>query len=202
MIKNIIFDIGQVLAKFRWEDYIKDLQLPSDISERLAKATVLSPYWDEADRGAKTQEELIELFVSNDPEIEEQIRIFFRDTTNIVTEFDYSKEWVQSLKNAGYHIYILSNYGEVNFTHAKDRFTFLPYVDGAVISYQEKCIKPEPEIYEILLDRYHLKGEECVFLDDRQVNLEGAEKFHIATILFQNVDQAKQDLAKLGIFGK
>lgn len=199
MIKNIIFDIGQVLAAFRWKEYIKAFGFTEEMNERLAKATVLSPYWNEVDRGVKTQEEIIELCTSIDPAIESEIRLFFKDPTNMVIEFDYSKDWIVSLKKMGYHIYILSNYGEYQFAHVKNVFQFLKYVDGAVISYEVKCIKPEPKIYQTLLDRYQLKGEECVFIDDLNNNLIGAKAFGIETILFQNQEQAMRDLQKLGI---
>ncbi len=197
MIKNIIFDIGQVLAHFRWREYIEELGFSKEINERLANATVLSVNWNEVDRGVKTPTEFIELCISVDPEIEQQIRKFFEDTSNIVVEFDYSKDWLLELKKQGYHIYILSNYGEINYTHVKDKFTFLQYVDGAVISYQEKCIKPEKRIYEILLNRYQLNADECVFIDDLKANVLGAQEFGIHTIQFHNMEQAKKELGVL-----
>ena len=199
MIHNIIFDIGQVLAKFRWQEFIAEFGFDSNLNERIAKATVLSPYWNEVDKGILTKEEIIERCISLDPDIEEQIRLFYADTSNMVVEFDYSKDWICELKEQGYHIYILSNYGEDNFAHVKEKFQFLKYVDGAVISYQEKCIKPDPRIYQILLDRYQLIPEECVFLDDLLDNIKGAREFGIHTIHFNNQAQAKEELRKLGV---
>ncbi len=66
-------------------------------------------------------------------------------------------------------------------------------------SYQEKIIKPMQEIYQLLIDRYGLVPEECVFLDDTQKNLDGAEKFGIHTILFRNQAQAVEELRRLGV---
>lgn len=199
MIHNIIFDIGQVLAEFRWKEHIASLGFDSLINERVAKATVLSPYWKEIDKGVLTTKEIIELCVALDPALEEPIRLFFKDTSKMVVEFDYSKDWLCELKEQGYHIYILSNYGEDNFAHVKDVFQFLKYVDGAVVSYQEKCIKPDPRIYQALLDRYQLIPTECVFLDDLLDNIKGASEFGIHTIHFINQKQAKEELLSLGV---
>ena len=74
---------------------------------------------------------------------------------------------------------------------------FLFHVDGGILSYREKLIKPMPEIYERLIRQYDLVPEECVFLDDLQQNLDGAAAFGIHTILFQNREQAGSELEKL-----
>ena len=72
-------------------------------------------------------------------------------------------------------------------------------MDGGILSYQEKIIKPMPEIYQLLIDRYSLVPEECVFMDDTPANLTGAEKFGIHTIHFQDREQAIEELRRLGV---
>ena len=199
MIRNIIFDIGQVLADFQWREYIKDLGYNAEISERIAKATVLSPYWNEVDRGVIPMTEIIENCVHLDQEIEAEIRHYFKDCAESVKEYDYSEELVHTLKKNGYNIYLLSNYGGENFAYVKDLFRFLPLVDGGVISYEVKHIKPEPEIYKALIDKYEINPKESVFLDDLEKNLEGAKKFGFHTILFQSLDKAKSELRELDV---
>lgn len=194
MIKNIIFDIGQVLARFRWREYIDEFGYSNEVKDRLGKATVLSPYWNEVDRGVKTTEEIVELCVSYDKGIEQEIRKFFEDTSKLVVEFDYSYDWIKELKEQGLKIYLLSNYGESNFAHIKDVFRFFTLVDGGVISYQEKCIKPEEKIYQILLDRYELDPSECIFIDDLAANIEGAKRLGIHGIQFHELNQVKEEL--------
>lgn len=199
MIKTIIFDIGQVLAKFRWREYIEELGYSKEVNEKIAKATVLSSYWNEVDRGVMTTKEIIESCVQLDIEIEDEIRNFFENRKTLVVEFDYAKDWVCELKKKGYHIYILSNYGEDNFSYVKNEFQFLKYVDGAVISYQEKCIKPDPKIYETLLNRYNLTAKECVFIDDLPANIAMAKQLGIQGIVFTSLKQAKKELQALGV---
>ena len=76
---------------------------------------------------------------------------------------------------------------------------FLDDVDGGILSYQEKTVKPEPEIYQRLLERYGLVPEECVFLDDLEENLAAAAKFGIHTVLFTGKEAAVEELRKLGV---
>ena len=76
---------------------------------------------------------------------------------------------------------------------------FLPYMDGGILSFQDKLLKPMPEIYHLILDRYHLKAEECVFLDDMQMNVEAAKRLGIHGICFENQAQAMEELKKMGV---
>lgn len=199
MIKNIIFDIGNVLAKFRWKEFIEELGFEESIRERVAKATVLSKYWMEIDKGVMTLQEIIDGCISLDVEIEQEIRLFFKDQSNLVIEFDYAGRLVRTLKNAGYSVYILSNYSEKNFMHVKDLFSFMKHIDGGVISYVIKSVKPEPEIYKTLLEKYQLVPEESVFIDDLTENLRGAERFGIHTIHFAGLAECIKDLMKMGV---
>ena len=80
--------------------------------------------------------------------------------------------------------------------HALD---FLPYTDGGILSFQDKLIKPMPEIYRLILDRYRLEPDECVFMDDTRANVEGAKAAGIHAFVFENIAQAKEELEKLGV---
>ncbi len=197
MIKNIIFDIGNVLAHFRWKQYISE-KFPETLQERIAKATVRGPYWDEVDRGALPIDEVVKLCASLEPELAKEIEEFFRERTALVEEYNYSAKLIRQLKKQGYHIYLLSNYAGDLYEYARTHFEFIPLADGEMISYQIKKIKPEPEIYTALLEKYKLKPEECVFLDDLERNLEGAKKFGIHTILFTDYNTAMKELKTFG----
>lgn len=199
MIKTVILDIGQVLAHFRWKEYIEDLGFKGEIADRIAKATVLSNVWGEIDRGKLTDEELIEFCCANDPELKKEIHEFFQSLEYIVEEYPYSVNWIKSLKEAGCNVYLLSNYGKTTFEYAKKKFNFLNYVDGSVISYQIKSIKPEPEIYLTLMQKYDIQPEEAVFLDDLEKNLATASMLGMKTIQFINLEDAIKKLDKIGI---
>ncbi|MDE7299233.1 MAG: HAD-IA family hydrolase [Lachnospiraceae bacterium] len=196
MIKNIIFDIGNVLAHFRWKEFIRE-RFPEEQFERIAKATVQGPYWVEVDRGVLSMEEIVRRCTTLAPELGEQIAQFFRERPALVREYDYAEALLQRLKKRGYRVYLLSNYAGDLYEYAKEHFRFVPLVDGGVISYQIHQVKPEPEIYEALLKKYDLKPEECVFLDDLEQNLKVAEQFGIRAILFRDYASAMRELAEL-----
>ena len=199
MITTIIFDIGNVLADFTWKEHYESFGYDDAMVERIAKATVKGPMWGESDRGVMKTEELIQAFVDSDPEIEEDIRKVLNNVATMVSRNDYAIPWIQDLKGKGYRILYLSNFSEKAEKDCAQALDFLPYTDGGILSYQVEVIKPMPEIYELLIKRYALVPEQCVFLDDTKVNLDGAEKFGIHTILFQNQAQAIEELRKLGV---
>lgn len=199
MIRNIIFDIGNVLADFCWEAFYKGFGYEGEVLERLGKATVKSPVWSEVDRGVWSEEELVEGFIRNDPDMEPEIRRIFQNVHGMVARREYAIPWIRSLQEAGYHCYYLSNFSYKAHTECADALDFLEYMDGGILSYQDKVIKPQREIYQLLLDRYGLKAQECVFLDDTEKNLPMAEELGIKTILFRDREQALEELKGLGV---
>lgn len=199
MIDTIIFDIGNVLTGFQWKKFYESFGFSPDIFERLAAATTLNEDWNEFDRGRLTDEELLAEFIKNDPGIEEEIRTVMEDIDDMLEPYDYAVPWILELKEKGYGVLVLSNFSHKAFVDCKKALAFLPYTDGGILSYQEKCIKPEPEIYKRLISKYNLVPNQCVFIDDLQKNLDGAAAFGIQTILFRNLAQVKEDLKKLGV---
>lgn len=200
MIQNIIFDIGNVLASFRWKNLFKDLGFAGEKFDRIAAATVLHPtMWNEFDRSLMPDEEIISKCIERAPEYEQEIRLMFTKTELLVEEYTYSYDWIKSLKEQGYSVYLLSNYGKTSFEAARDhgRLSFLPLVDGGVISYEVKSVKPEPGIYEALLAKYRLKAEESVFLDDRADNITAAEQLGFHGIVVESYQQAAEALNQI-----
>jgi len=142
-------------------------------------------------------EEFEEAFVANAPDYEPQIREAYRKMGRMIQLMPHTMPWVKALKERGYRLYVLSNYGEYLFLKSKDRLDFMPYMDGAVISYQIQMIKPDQEIYEYILNKYGLLPEESVFIDDRPENVEGAKAVGMSGILFENFEQASGELEKM-----
>ena len=192
MIRTIIFDIGNVLAGFKWEEFYRSFGYPEETYRRLVKATVGNSAWQEHDRGALTDDEILELFVENDPGIEKEIRKTMGNIKGMLTRFDYAIPWIQELKGKGYQVLVLSNFAEKAYRDCKEVLDFLDYVDGGILSFEDKVVKPEPEIYRLLIDRYGLKPEECFFIDDMEANVEGAKKAGIAGAVFRgNFEEMK-----------
>lgn len=199
MIKNIIFDIGNVLTDFRWREFLQDKGFDENMAERIARASILSPFWSEFDRGEWSDERLMEEFIKSDPQIEEQLHRAYDNIHGIVTIRDYAIPWVKELKKKGYKVWYLSNFAYKTAVECADSLTFIPYMDGGILSYQDKVVKPDPAIYKLFLERFKLTAEECVFLDDTLKNIEAAEAVGIHGICFKTKEQAVEELRKLGV---
>lgn len=202
MIKNIIFDVGQVLVKVRWLEVMQELGFHEDITEQVANATVRSGTWSEYDRSLRSYEDILAEFISNNPQVEKEILLFMEHEAESIREFSYAKEWIKSFKDKGYKCYVLSNYPKRTFEKTCSERSFETYMDGTVYSYAVQMIKPEKEIYQTLLERYDLIPEECVFIDDNLANVEAAKRLQIHAIPFTTKENVEQELEKLGIIVK
>ena len=195
MINTVIFDIGNVLVDFRWQGLYEDLGFTGEKFEKIADATVRSQWWNEFDRGILTLEEIITKFAENAPEYEQEIRSVFDNMDNLLRGRAYANEWIRELKQRGCKVYILSNMSKpAHEVHGKGCMSFLDEVDGAILSYQEKMIKPDRCIYELLCDRFQIVPETAVFLDDTIKNIEAAKEFGLHGIHFRTYEQAKAEL--------
>ncbi|MDE7251956.1 MAG: HAD family phosphatase [Acetatifactor sp.] len=199
MINNVIFDIGNVLTDFRWKEFLRDKGFDEDMVQRIGKASIESPLWSEFDRGVMSDVELMEAFMKSDPEIERELHLAYDDVHGMVTIRDYAVPWVQELKAKGYHVWYLSNFSKKAEEECSDALAFIPYMDGGILSWKDQLIKPDPRIYQLLLDRYRLKPEECVFIDDTPVNIQAAEEQGIHGIVFKNREQVVQAMRELGM---
>lgn len=199
MIRNIIFDVGNVLVEFRWEEAVRDHGLTGERLERLRKATLGSDMWNELDRSALSDDEILAGFIKNDPEMEEEIRRMWQYNGEMIRCYDYSHSWIQGFKEKGYGCYILSNYSRYTYQQTREELSFEKLMDGSLFSFQVQQIKPEREIFRSLMTRFDLKPEECVFLDDNRDNIEAARALGIHGILFENQAQAIKALEELGV---
>lgn len=199
MIKNVIFDIGNVLTNYRWHDFMVDKGYTEEQIERLAKATVYNVAWNEFDRGVYTEEEIYQAFIAADPEIEDWIRSVFADCNGLVTKRDFAIPWLEELKSKGYKVYYLSNFSEKAKVECAEALDFIPHMNGGYLSYTVKMIKPDPAFYNLLLTTYDLKAEECVFIDDTPKNIKAGEELGIRGIVYKDLEQVKADLKAMGV---
>ena len=197
MIKTVIFDIGNVLTHFNWQDYIKSLGFSEEVCKRVGLATVESRYWAEFDRGVMDEEELVDGFVSMDPELEDEIRLTVKDVSGMLLKADYAIPWIEDLKGRGYKVLYLSNFSDKSFRECQAALDFLPHMDGGVFSYRVKLIKPDQAIYRYILNEYDLIPAETVFIDDTMPNVETARSMGMNAIHFKTYEQAKKDLERM-----
>jgi HAD superfamily hydrolase (TIGR01509 family) len=197
MIKNIIFDIGNVLITFNPEEYLRVKVADEESRRKIHQAVFLSPEWLLLDRGILSEEEAIRIYHQRCPEVMAVLNSRLSDLyEGLLNPIDETIAVMYDLKNRGYRIYILSNYQEKAFAFIKERYGFPDHVDGKVLSYEVRHLKPEPEIYHALLDKYGLMPEETVFIDDSLANIKAAEFLGIKGIHYTDHESFKRDLNK------
>lgn len=199
MIKTVIFDIGNVMVDFCFDEFIKKNGDPKEIRERIRRATLESGFWGELDKGILSYEEVLQKFIEKDPGLESQIRAIFGDTAGIVLKRDYAIPLVKRLRCNGYQVLALSNFPEKVYQENREPLAFLQKMNGYLLSYQDHVIKPDARIYRLLQERYGFVPAECVFIDDLQENLDAAKAQGWNTILFTDYEQMLMKLAKLGV---
>ena len=197
MIKNIIFDVGEVLFGYRWLEMLMDYGMTREEATEAGNTMFDDELWNVLDRGTMEMQQVIMEYKQKYPKYRDAIQYFL--THGELMKVPRPEVWrqVHALKEKGYKIYLLSNYSEYLFqAHTRDA-TFLKDLDGAVVSYEVHMLKPEEGIYRYLLEKYNLKPEESVFLDDRQENIEGAERVGIKGIRIISEQQLLEEMKQL-----
>ncbi|HTE00892.1 MAG TPA: HAD family phosphatase [Mucilaginibacter sp.] len=195
MINTIIFDLGAVLIDWNPRYMYRTLFSDETEMEKFLADITTSDWNEEQDAGRSLQEGTKEL-VKKFPQHEELIRAFYGRWDEMLGEaFHDVVELFKQLKERGhYKIYALTNWSAETFPVALERFEFLHWFDGIVVSGMEKIRKPSPEFYHILLDRYQVKPEEALFIDDNYRNILAAEKLGIQCIHFTSAEQLEKEL--------
>lgn len=184
MIKNVVFDYGKVLVNwnpyFQFEPFFNDPQKCKHFLEEI----VTSEWYRQGDAGAPMYELAAE-WGARYPEYASAFRYFIDAfQTSIRGEVPGMFELISGLKARGYRIWGLSNWSWELFQKICPSFPIFSLMDGMVISGQVRMIKPDPAIYHCLLDRYGLKADECVFVDDRSENIDAAIAVGMKGIVF------------------
>lgn len=197
MIKNLVFDFGKVLVDYDFEAFFRKY-IP-DTERCLAFTPVL--YNEEVqqllDREIRPFEVIMEEIIARNKEYEPEIRLFNEHYPEVVTnEVVGMRQLLTQLKSEGNKLYGLTNWcSKVRITMAQ--YPIFNLLDGQIISSEEKVIKPEPEIYHRLFQKFNLKPEECIFTDDRSENIEGGRRLGMNGIVFQNAKQYEKELREL-----
>ncbi|MGI6071099.1 MAG: HAD family hydrolase [Blautia sp.] len=198
-IKNIIFDVGGVLLSFDWEEYLDSFHFPPQIRKAMGDAAFPSPEWNERDRGTKTDEEYFQTFLKHVPQYEKELHQVMENENQSLHIYDYSKTWVKYLQSKGYHTYLLSNISSHMLEGFYQILDFIPSMDGTIFSCEVHQVKPEPEIYQTLINTYGLDPRECLFMDDRAENVEAAKRAGMEAFVFTDFQSAAQKLESYGI---
>lgn len=187
-MKAVIFDIGAVLIEFEWKAFLHRL-FDAETAEIVYRATWGTEAWRELDRDALPRAELLRMFTENAPDYAAQITEAMARVWECPVQQPYAVPWIQELKSAGYRVYFLSNYFPYLIWKCPQALSFIEEMDGGVFSWQEKRTKPDPAIFRTLLDRYDLRAEDCVFIDDSAVNVEAANALGFHAVRFESYEK-------------
>lgn len=196
MIKNVIFDIGNVLLEFNPLDYLKRTFNNDNIEKLLYKEVFQCEEWLHLDRGVLTQDEAIKAISLRNLKHEVLIKKCMDNWIDILTPIEGTVKILSELKEKGYKLYLLSNFHCLAFETVYSKYEFFKHFDGGIISYKENLLKPESEIYYKLLDTYNLNAEECLFIDDTLVNVEAARTLGINTVHFEGCEMLRKSLSE------
>lgn len=186
-IKNIVFDMGGVIIDFD-PDRSVARHFPEDCRDLVKKTVFGSKEWLNMDRGTLGYAEGVERICSALPEeLRDEARLMIVSHEEEMPPIPEMFALVKSLSENGYGLYLLTNC-PAWFHEFKPRVPAFAYFDGFIVSADHKRSKPEKEIYNILLDTYSLRAEECFFVDDSPVNAAAAEKLGIRSYCFSDRD--------------
>lgn len=198
-VKNVIFDLGNVLLSFKPQDYFA--QIYSDDETLSAVRSIFgSKEWQLLDMGSVTREEAIvslkkKLLGRKDKIVEEAFAALPRILMPILS----SVELLERLSKSGYGLFILSNFHTEAFQEMKRMHRFIHFFHGEIISAEVHQVKPDKEIYQLLCAKYSLSPQECLFIDDLKENIEAAKLLGFKTIHFIDDTQLSEELVRYGI---
>ena len=201
MIKTVIFDLGGVLIDWN-PDYLYKTIFDSEEEMKWFYDNICTPDWNEEQDAGRDLNEGTELLVKKFPEHEHYIRAYYSRWEEMLNgPIHDTVEIFKELKSSGsYQLLALTNWSHQTFPIALERFDFLHWFDGKVVSGEEKTRKPFLDIYEMVINRYHVDPASAVYIDDNARNLVPARELGMAAIHFKNPAQLKLDLKELGVY--
>ena len=198
-INAIIFDLGGVLIDWNPRYVFDDNYFDSEEKRNYFFESVCTNDWNEEQDAGRSIVEATQSLVKQFPEWESSIRDYYgRWTDMLKAPIPETVELFRELKKSKrYKIYALTNWQTSLFDIALVRYNFLHWFDGRVVSGEEKTRKPFPEFYQRLLDRYSVRREEALFIDDNLRNVKAAEELGIKSIHFHSPAQLEEELNRL-----
>ncbi|WP_233441780.1 HAD family hydrolase [Aggregatibacter actinomycetemcomitans] len=163
-------------------------------------AEVCNSEWNARQDAGRSWSEGVAEAVKQHPQYEAETRAYHeRWTETLNGAIDDTVALLEPLKRSGVRLLALTNWSNETFHFAEERFPFLTEFEGILVSGYERLAKPDPRIFNLLIERYHLNPQHTVFIDDNLRNVEGARNVGLHTLQFTHAQKLKQDLITLGV---
>lgn len=200
-VETIIFDLGGVLIDWNPLYVYKDL-IPDEKERQYFFENICTSEWNEEQDAGRSLQEATDILLARFPEQEENIRAFYgRWVEMLKGPIDGTVEILKQIKESKkYRLYALTNWSDETFHIALEKYDFLHWFEGILVSGKEKTRKPFPEFYQLLFDRYAIDPTKALFIDDNFRNIEAGKSTGLKTIHFMSPEQLKDELEKLRIF--
>lgn len=200
MIKNIVFDMGNVVIRFDRDAFMDRFDLRPEERQILMREVFLSPEWVMMDRGVLTDDQASEILCPRVPEhLRDTAHKLISSWDRPILQIEGIEELIGELKGKGYGIYLLSN-ASCRQPDYWQRVPAARFFDGTLISYSVKLVKPMPEIYEKFFETFALRREECFFIDDSPANVEASIYVGMPGVVFHNdVARLRRQLRAAGV---
>jgi putative hydrolase of the HAD superfamily len=182
MIKNIVFDLGNVLISFKPAEYFDRNGYTSEYKDFLINTIFRSREWQLIDKGELTKGEAIQKISERSSLNPQEIEAVFNLRTKILYPIAGNIKILPGLRKRGFSLYYLSNFPDDIFDEVFESYPFFKFFNGGFISARVNTAKPERKIFEILLEKYSLKAEECLFIDDDELNVRTARSIGMSGI--------------------
>jgi putative hydrolase of the HAD superfamily len=197
-IRNVIFDFGGVLVSWRPQEIIDSFYAEQELREALRLHAFQHDDWLDMDRGTLDEASVVRRCAARMARPESELRALFDHVRAALTPIEPTVALLRELRErSDLRLYGLSNMSETIFAYLDGRHDFFKLFDGIVVSAAVKLLKPEPEIYEHLRERFELDFAESVFIDDLARNVESARGVGLPAIQFTSTDQVRRELATL-----
>lgn len=190
----LVFDFGGVLVDWN-PHHLYDSYFGSKEKATWFLENICTNEWNSQMDGGKPFCQGVAELSAQYPEYAKDIEAYFNRWIEMMgTEIEGMYGLLQEYKAKGYTLLGLTNWSSETFCQVKDVYPIFKLLDGMVVSAEEHCIKPSPKIYQILLERFGLNASDCVFIDDRQPNIDGADAVGMTGILFTSAQDLREKL--------
>jgi len=195
-VRNVIMDLGGVLLEWNPDELLTPFEAEPE-PRRALRASVFSHDWRLFDRGHISENELLVRLVAATGKPRELILAIIEAARGCLRAKPETVKLVRALHRRGFNLYCLSNMPHPFYEHLRRRHDFWDVFHGVVISGEIQMMKPEPQIYHHLLQRFGLEAHESVFVDDMAVNVDAAKGIGLHGICFRDAHQCERELEAL-----
>ena len=193
-VRNVIFDLGGVVFDWNPDHIVARVEPLPELRAALKAALFGHADWRLFDRGTLSEAELIERLQLRLRATPARVAVILDAVRNSLVEKPETLELMRGLQAQGTPLYCLSNMPASIYAHLRQRHCFWDVFNGIVISGEVQMMKPEPEVFLHLLEKYALRAQETIFIDDSPANIDSARQVGLHAILFEDAAQCRRDL--------